>query len=52
MFGEIFSESLDYGVGESELVIYAVVGDGFLQRLWYDYAGSIVFAFFVFRAHV
>jgi len=52
MLGNVLSECLYDGVGERHLVVYAVVGNRLLQRLRYDYARAIVFAFVVFSSHV
>ncbi len=52
MFGKIFRKSLYDRVGERLFVVYAVVRDSLLQRLWYDYAGAVVFAFFALCCHV
>jgi hypothetical protein len=52
VFGNVFSECLYDGVGESHFVVYAVVGNRLLQRLGNDYASAIVFAVVVFRCHV
>ena len=52
MLGNVFSECLYDGVSESHFMVYAVVGYRLLQRLRYDYARAIVFAFVVFCSHV
>ena len=52
VFGDVFSECLYDGVGESHLVVYAVVGHRLLQRLGNDYGCAVVFALVVFCSHV
>ena len=52
MLGKVFPECLYDRIGEGQFVVYAVVGNRLLKRLWDDDAGAVVFTFFVFRCHV